>query len=129
MEQKPFWVSEMLVKGSQRIYQNVVRNMNYFEQRAMRKYLKTSPGWCEITYTNTFESADFTVREYLLGWVFATIQKQHGFALHIAMLGESHFKLPIFSELQNSSHQNFSFTKIELAYVKLRRLAAKLLGR
>lgn len=129
MEQKPFWVSDMVVKGTQRIYQHVVQNMDYFAQRGMRKHLKISPGWCEIAYMNTFESADFTVREYLLGWVFASIQKQHGFALHIASQGEQRFKLPLFAELQTFSRQQFTFSPLELFYVKMRRVAAKLLGR
>lgn len=129
MEEKPFWVSDMVVKGTQRIYQHVVQNMDFFEQRGMRKYLKISPGWCEIAYMNKFESADFTVREYLLGWVFATIQSQHGFALHIAMHGEQLFKLPLFAELQAYSRAQFTFSPLELFYVKMRRVAAKLLGR
>ena len=129
MEEKPFWVSDMVIKGTQRIYQHVVQNMDYFEQRGMRKYLRTSPGWCEIAYINTFESADFTEREYLLGWVFASIQKQHGFALHLASQGEQRFKLPLFAELQAYSRAQFTFSPIELFYVKMRRVAAKLLGR
>jgi len=129
MEKKPFWVCDMAVKGTQRIYQHVVQDIDYFAQRGMRKYLKISPGWCEIAYMNTFESTDFSVREYLLGWVFASIQKQHGFALHIASQGEQRFKLPLFAELQTYSREQFTFSTMELIYVKLRRVAARLLGR
>jgi hypothetical protein len=129
MEQHPFWVSDMEIKGPQRIYQNVVQSMDYYQQRGMRTLLKTSPGWCEIAYINKFESHDLTVREFLLGWVFATIKKQHGFALHIATLGEQRFKEPMFSELKTYSRESFSFTPLQLVYVKLRRLVARLLGR
>lgn len=119
----------MEIKGTQRIYQNVVQEMDYYQQRGIRTLLKTSPGWCEIAYMNTFKDEDFTVREYLLGWVFASIKNQHGFALHIASLGEQRFKQTIFSELQAFSRKNISFNKFKLAYVKMRRLAARLLGR
>lgn len=129
MEQHPFWVSEMEVKGTQRIYQDVVQSMDYYQQRGMRTLLKTSPGWCEIAYINNFEGQDLTVREFLLGWVFATIKKQHGFALRIAKLGEQRFRELIFSELQAYSRDSISFSPLQLAYVKLRRLAARLLGR
>ena len=129
MEQYPFWVSDMEVKGTQRIYQNVVKSMDCFQQRGMRTLLKISPGWCEIAYFNKFEGQDLTVREYLLGWVFATIKKQHGFALRIATLGEQRFKEAMFTELQTHSRAYFTFSPAQLAYVKMRRLAARLLGR
>ncbi len=129
MENKPFWVSHMEVKGPHRVHQNDLRKMDYYQQRGMRKLLKTSPGWCEIDYFNTFETEALTIREYLLGWVFATIKQQHGFAMHIASLGEDRFKDQIFIELHAFSKEKISFSAAELAYVKLRRLAAKLLGR
>ena len=129
MENKPFWVSHMQVKGPQRIHQDDMRKMDYFAQRGMRKMLKTSPGWCEIDYFNTFETENLTIREYLLGWVFATIKQQHGFAMHIAALGEQRFKYALFTELHAFSKSKITFSRFELAYVKLRRVAAKLLGR
>jgi hypothetical protein len=129
METKPFWVAHMLVKGPHRVHQSDMNKMDYFEQRGMRKLLKTSPGWCEIDYFNTFEAENLTIREFLLGWVFATIKQQHGFAMRIASIGAQRFKLALFNEMQDFSKSKITFSSLELAYVKLRRLAAKLLGR
>ncbi len=129
MESKPFWVSHMEVKGPYRVHQNDLQKMDYFQQRGMRTLLKTSPGWCEIDYFNSFEAENLTIREYLLGWVFATIKQQHGFAMRIATLGEQRFEHVLFTELYAFSKSKITFSSLELAYVKLRRLAARLLGR
>ena len=45
----------------------------------------------------------FTLREYLLGWVFATIENQHPFALVIAKKGTELFKDDIFNAMEIKS--------------------------
>ncbi len=82
-EKKDFWLSNMTVKGSQRLTKNQLDK--YFKSNLIKKLAqfshKTSPGWAELIYLNDFNKNDFSVREYLLGWIFATILKQHGFAI------------------------------------------------
>lgn len=81
-EKENFWISDMKVKGSQRITKEHLSNS--YNNRILNKLAqfshKTSPGWAEIIYLNSFES-EFELREYILGWVFATIMNQHGFCL------------------------------------------------
>lgn len=129
MDERPFWISDMEVKGTQRIHHDIVQRMGYYQQRGMNALLRPSPGWCEITYMNTFENSDFTIREYLLGWVFATIKKQHGFAMRIASAGERRFNQSVFQELHAHSTARISFSPLRLAYARLRRLGARMLGR
>ncbi|MGB5848610.1 MAG: hypothetical protein WBH40_08995, partial [Ignavibacteriaceae bacterium] len=42
-------------------------------------------------------------REYLLAWVFATIEKKHSFALVVAKKGIERFKEIIFEEMEKKS--------------------------
>jgi len=125
MHQKPFWVSDMDVKGTQRIYDSVPQDP--YQQRAMRSLLKTSPGWCEIAYMNNLDSETFTVREYLLAWVFATIKGQHGFAMHVAIKGLKSFNEPIFADLEKHSRNKISYSPNKLAILKLRGLVGAIL--
>ena len=84
MDKQPFWVSHMEVKGSQRIDQDDLHNLNYLKRRFISSFLKTAPGWCEISYINKLSDKEMTCREYLLGWVFATMKEEHGFAIQAA---------------------------------------------
>jgi len=129
METLPFWVSDMDVKGTQRIDHAVVKAMNFYENRGLQLLQKTSPGWCEIGYINTLVAPGFGVREHLLAWLFATLKQQHGFALRVASTGASRFAQPLFTELQAHSSSSLALKPARLAYVKLRRLAARVLGR
>lgn len=100
MEDSAFWMSEATVKGSQRItHEDLTRHFEPWEQRLTGASMKTSPGWVEVEYMNTFRSPALGQREYLLGWVFAVSRGQHGFALHLAREGMSRFGDPVFEEL------------------------------
>ena len=104
MDKKNFWMCSATVKGSQRISQNSMEafTSSPFMKKILQYSLKSSPGWVETVYFNTF-SASLSIREYLLGWVFATIQKQYGFALEIAEKGYSLYKDEIFNEMYKNS--------------------------
>lgn len=84
METQNFWLSDIVVKGSQRVSQQQLGMM--FSSNLLKKLAhfshKTSVGWAELTYLNNFEKIS-NLREYLLGWVFSTILEQHGFALSL----------------------------------------------
>ncbi|GAB4302144.1 MAG: hypothetical protein Fur0034_16630 [Desulfuromonadia bacterium] len=106
MENKPFWLSSLTVKGSQRI--SSVSRKRFLSQpqtRLLPALLRSSPGWGEMTYLNLFEkdSQRFDRRDYLLGWIFAIIEKQYGFALDLSILGAQWFGDPIFSKLERES--------------------------
>ena len=108
MDKQPFWVSHMEVKGSQRIDQDDLQNLNSLKRRFISSFLKTAPGWCEISYINKLSDKEMTCREYLLGWVFATMKEEHGFAIQAAKDGAIKFEEPLFNELHNISHNSLS---------------------
>lgn len=102
MDGLPFWVSRLTVRGAERINPEIARSVfSPHELRHLRygdSVLLTSPGWAEITYTNTFEwlgHAD--KRAALLGVTFALVQRQLGFALDLALRAKNLFADPVFA--------------------------------
>jgi hypothetical protein len=107
MENHPFWVSSMAIKGSQRIDKEDLKTLNFLQQRRIGSFLKMAPGWCEISYINSFDKGNMGLREYLLGWVFSSIKGEHGFALNLARVGYSKFNDPLFNQLFSCSKKQF----------------------
>ena len=108
MNVKPFWVTNMKIFGSNRISQTDLSSLNFIQKRAIGSFLKTAPGWCEITYINTLNSDDLSIRQYLLAWLFSTINGEHGFGLFVARKGFEKYKDPIFLLLQKESYRKLS---------------------
>ena len=108
MNVKPFWVTNMKIFGSNRISQTDLSSLNFIQKRAIGSFLKTAPGWCEITYINTLNSDDLSIRQYLLAWLFSTINGEHGFGLFVARKGFEKYKDPIFLLLQKKSYRKLS---------------------
>ncbi len=106
MEKQPYWLSSMTIRGSHRI-NNLKKE---FEPQNIYKNIATSPGWAELTYLNTLES-DASKRDLLLGWLFATIMKQHGFAFELADKGMNKTNKEIFKELKYYSKNCIDFNK------------------
>lgn len=100
MEEQPFFISRMTVKGSQRI------NRSYLAGYYNRLLLETlvgltrpSPGWAEVSFLNTLEgSAD--KRALLLQIAFARAQDQFGFALELAIKGQHYYPSDCFTGLR-----------------------------
>ena len=109
-----FWMSDMVIKGSNRIRKNLLDGFSQFERNYMMNLLKVSPGWAEVTYLNSFTADDFSKRDYLLGWVCACLRKQHGFALELAAAAQRRFEDTIFDTLKK-----YSFGKIRTSYFRL----------
>jgi hypothetical protein len=114
MQDKPFWVSDMQVKGSQRIDAALLGGLSAVQRRAPGSFLRQSPGWCEISYLNTCDSSDLRLREHLLGWVFACAKDQHGFAMGLAMRARERFDSDLCAELAA-----FSRAQIDRGYGRL----------
>lgn len=128
MDKRSFWVTHMNIKGSQRIDQDDLAEMNAIQRKGISAFLKTAPGWCEISYINTFDNDRLTLRNFLLGWVFSTIKKEHGFALHLAKIGFSKFNDPLFDELISSSRKSLSNGYIKFAARVVRKLGRMATG-
>ncbi len=128
MDGKPFWLADITIKGSQRISKetldslsnsNILRKLLYFS-------LKTSPGWAETLYLNDFSELSLK-RQYLLGWVFSTLNSQHGFSLSIAKKGNELFHEKIFERMISYSKRRIFFNLLKLKFfpsvvIKLRKL-------
>ena len=102
------WLAELLPKGSPRITPALLDS--FTTQPLVKKFvlfsLKNSAVWGEMTYLNRFaDDATLTQRNLLLGWVFATTLKQHGFALILTQKAKSRFSDPIFAEMEAYSRR------------------------
>lgn len=120
MEKKNFWLSNLTIKGSHRISTDELKIIveSGFMQKLIQYSMKKAPGWAETSFLNTFESG-LTKREYLLGWIFSTIQKQHGYALKLSKKGRELYNDYIFSEMFD-----FSLKSIKVEVYKLKFLPA-----
>ena len=122
MDTKPFWVSNMKILGSNRINKIDLSSLNYFQKLSLGSFLKTAPGWCEITYINTLKSDNLSIRQYLLTWLFSTLNGEHGFGLFIARKGFEIFKDPIFLSLKKKSYRKLSHGYLKFMKHVFRRL-------
>lgn len=124
MDKRPFWISHMQIKGSQRIDQEDLASLNALQRRSIDSFLKMAPGWCEISYLNKFEKDELGLREYLLGWVFSSIKGEHGFALHIAKTGGIKFQDSLFVDLSAFSRKLLSTGYIKFCANTIKRIAS-----
>jgi hypothetical protein len=111
METQPFWMSHMTMKGSQRLSAVDLDSLSSssFMRKLLQFSLVTSPGWTEVGYLNTLDGS-LSIREYLLAWIFATIQRQHGFALHVARKGAQLFDDPVFQRMGRASVRSLRYS-------------------
>ena len=107
MDNKNFWLSNLTIKGSHRISSNELNEISGsgLMQKIIQYSMNKAPGWSETSFINSFE-IDLSKREYLLGWVFSTIQHQHGFALTLSKKGAKLFGDKIFPEMTEHSIKN-----------------------
>ena len=74
---------------------------------------KKTPGWAEITYMNTVTDKTFTKREFMLAWLFATLQNHNDVALGYAQKAFDNFRDPLFITMESYSEtklRNIPFT-------------------
>lgn len=106
LQDKNFWISDFIVKGVPRISSKLFNSIysNKRISKLLSLSLKSAPGWVELTMINSFnDKVDFTKREYLLGCLFAMIEKQSGFAYELSLKGFEKYKDPIFKEISKKS--------------------------
>jgi hypothetical protein len=112
-----FWMSDLQVRGTQRLSRKIFEShFTSYERRLLGAVMKASPAWGEVTYMNTFPvDADYLdKRDFLLGWIFAVLEKQFGFALELSLLAAERFNDQIFAAMQ--SHTRW---RIKMEYCKL----------
>ena len=108
MENKPFWISDLKVKGVERM--NKEFQTSLFPKKIHKRFIgsgliiKKSPCWAEISYLNSFSNTElFDKRDFMLAFIFGILKKQFGFAFEIAAKGESIYGDKIFNEMKKYS--------------------------
>ncbi|MEZ6044420.1 MAG: FkbM family methyltransferase [Planctomycetaceae bacterium] len=107
LEQEPFWLSRLDLKGPHRFSPELLQNQSSFKQRLWLKGQRITPGWGEMCYLHEFEGEQ-TLRRYLLGWMIATIQEQHGFAFELCSKAISLFNEPLLIDLKSWSERRLT---------------------
>lgn len=127
MEDYPFWLSDLVIKGPQRIsLANLKGNFANIERRFFPCFQKCAAFWGEMTYVNTFERKEMLhKRDILLGWIFASLLLQHGFALELALVGKENFNDPIFNDLKSESVRSIKRNRWKLPLWLARKLYQK----
>jgi hypothetical protein len=128
MDSRPFWVSDMAIKGSQRLADGVASSLSALQQRQPGSFLKTAPGWCEISYLNDCESPELGEREVMLAWVFASVKEHHGFALQLAQAGTSRFHNSLFNDMSVESKRRIAMNYTSVIKGGWRKLARRVVA-
>lgn len=100
MRDRGFWLSELHVRGTRRLSARARQALA--PSTSAERLIKVAPGWAEATYLNDLQG-DWSVRDRLLAWVIATLRRQHGFALEVALAGRDASRDPVFEELRRAS--------------------------
>jgi hypothetical protein len=81
-----FWLANCEVKGSIKMEKKAMEAIfktPFWQKIAMFSHKKMA-GWAELAYMHELPATQqYSLRDYLLAWVFAIILEQYGFALYI----------------------------------------------
>jgi FkbM family methyltransferase len=106
MDRPEFWLCDLDIRGTLRISPEDSGRLEDGRTGLLTKVLRPAPGWGEMTYLNTFRGAGpFSKRDWLLGWVIATLRDQHGFALDLARRAATASPDAVFTELARESER------------------------
>lgn len=124
MHKKDFWLSSMAVKGVQRLKK---RYAIEFGSRTVKRVIKKSPGWAELTYLRLPDRT--TQRQFLLLYVFALLEKQYGFALEVADGAIQKFPDTIFQDCRNAVIRKIKSDRWKIPFIVFTRQTKKILSR
>lgn len=103
MDRNAFWMNDVKYCGAQRISKNTIDHIftGYNGEVVGGLNFRESPCWAEVSYFNSFDKngSYLEQRDFLLGWLFAFIEGQHGFCLDLAVLGKQHYGEAVFDLL------------------------------
>lgn len=122
IQNKNYWISDFIVKGNPRISADLFNTIysNKKLNKLLALSLKPAPGWVEMTIINSFNDKNtFSKREYLLGCLFAIIEKQYGFAYELSIKGLEKFNDPIFDEIKRKSLKKVHLQLYKLKFLPL----------
>lgn len=97
---EPFWCNSFKVLGTARFTPDTAQQYcSKLERKVLNTVMPEAPGWTEIMFLNKFSGSNFTIREFLLGYLFALEKQQYGESLRLAELGTKIFGDAIFTVL------------------------------
>lgn len=108
-----FWLSNFDLKGTQRLNSKFKET---FSEQLIRKSIKTSPCWGELTYLREV-SNDLNERQLLLLCVFAIIEGQYGYVLEITDFSMRKFKTDIFTNVHDAILKYINKQKLKLPFL------------
>ena len=109
MDEKPFWVQDMKTKGSHRIRMHDFERLNGIQKKFIAGFIPMSPGWCEISYFNSFSGSN-NLRNLLLGWIFAINRGEFGFAFELISQAKQLSDDPIIQKIENYTNRKLFWT-------------------
>ena len=121
MHQHKFWLSSMEPKGVQRIGPNYKGKFSSF---SLRKIIRKSPCWAELTYLR--QPFFYDKRKILLLYIFALLEKQYGFALEITDFALQNYPDTIFRDCKKAALKKLNVEKWKIPFVIFKRQLNKL---
>ncbi|MEO7412910.1 MAG: FkbM family methyltransferase [Opitutaceae bacterium] len=105
MQSEPYWLAKLEVHGVPRGSSEMLdRRLGVTWGRQYRRLGPIGPGWVNATYLRRFSlKDDLGRREFLLGWIFASLFGQPAEALQVAEIGKQKFGDPLFDRLAKAS--------------------------
>jgi len=98
MDDKPFWLCDLSIKGSLRMSREYFSSLPYYITKFITGFHRTSPCWCEMTYVRKdFDRMGH--RDLLLLSLINVSNKQYHEALSIAKFGASKFDCNYFHQV------------------------------
>jgi len=118
-EKNIFWLADLKVKGRVRMpaasFQKLVPNG--FLQKVLSQIGPIAPGWAEVTYLNACKSSESqSQRGLMVGWMAATLLRQHGFAYTLAEKGIELYDERLFTEMKACSSRKMKRSFFTLKY-------------
>ena len=110
LNESGFWLSDIQIKGVARLSKESLDSEfkgNLFK-KLIKESLKKAPGWAEMTFINSFENSILDRREYLLGWLFSSLEGHHSFAFELSTKGFKKYNYQLFNELINFSKRQMN---------------------
>jgi len=120
MDKGKYWLSSMIVKGTQRVSPGYI-------QKAGKRTIRNSPCWAEVMYLRVpFQQA--SERQLLFLFICAWLEKQYGFALEVADLGIINYPSSMFHRCKKATLSKIRYEKIKTPVVIAKRRLNKLLS-
>lgn len=102
---KQFFLIHFTVKGPYRMPASDFDSLfpSAYTKALAHQSIKPIPGWAEMIYMNELNQSTVSSRDYILSWLFATLQDRHDVAYTYAKRAGQQYNEAIFTECQNHS--------------------------